>query len=125
MRTSQSHPLTVSLFKARQGFHRVLSDFAVRLSLQVVTKWGPDEVSQWLESVGLPMYCHAFKEHEISGTELLSLERRDFKDVGVTKVKCAHAPKRPWMPFLCLHMRIYILCCKSHNSAELGISASP
>ena len=85
MRTSQSHPLTVSLFKARQGFHRVLSDFAV-LSLQVVTKWGPDEVSQWLESVGLPMYCHAFKEHEISGTELLSLERRDFKDVGVTKV---------------------------------------
>ena len=49
-------------------------------------KWGPDEVSQWLESVGLPMYCHAFKEHEISGTELLSLERRDFKDVGVTKV---------------------------------------
>ena len=54
--------------------------------LQVVNKWGPDEVSQWLESVGLPMYCHAFKEHEISGTELLSLERRDFKDVGVTKV---------------------------------------
>ena len=54
--------------------------------LQVAMKWGPDEVSQWLESVGLPMYCHAFKEHEISGTELLSLERRDFKDVGVTKV---------------------------------------
>ena len=45
------------------------------------------EVSQWLESVGLPMYCHAFLEHEISGTELLSLERRDFKDVGVTKVR--------------------------------------
>ena len=54
---------------------------------QVVIKWGPDEVSQWLESIGLPMYCHAFKEHEISGTELLSLERRDFKDVGVTKVR--------------------------------------
>lgn len=53
----------------------------------MVVKWGPDEVSQWLESIGLPMYCHAFKEHEISGTELLSLERRDFKDVGVTKVR--------------------------------------
>ena len=55
-------------------------------------KWGPDEVSQWLESVGLPMYCHAFKEHEISGTELLSLERRDFKDVGVTKVRTTLRP---------------------------------
>ncbi len=43
-------------------------------------------MSQWLESIGLPMYCHAFLEHEISGAELLSLERRDFKDVGVTKV---------------------------------------
>ena len=41
---------------------------------------------QWLESIGLPMYCHAFLDHEISGNELLSLERRDFKDVGVTKV---------------------------------------
>ena len=66
--------------------------------MQVVTKWGPDEVSQWLESIGLPMYCHAFKEHEISGTELLSLERRDFKDVGVTKVRTST------QPVLCSHM---------------------
>ncbi len=56
--------------------------------VEVVLQWGPNEVAQWLESVGLPMYCHAFKEHEISGTELLSLERRDFKDVGVKKVNC-------------------------------------
>ncbi len=54
--------------------------------VEVVLQWTPQEVSQWLESIGLPMYCHAFLEHEISGTELLSLERRDFKDVGVTKV---------------------------------------
>ena len=32
------------------------------------------------------MYCHAFLEHEISGAELMSLEKSDFKDVGVTKV---------------------------------------
>jgi hypothetical protein len=32
------------------------------------------------------MYCHAFQEHEISGSELVALERKDFKDVGVTKV---------------------------------------
>ncbi len=54
--------------------------------VEVVLQWTPYEVSQWLESIGLPMYCHAFLEHEISGTELLSLERRDFKDVGVSKV---------------------------------------
>ena len=34
----------------------------------------------------MPMYCHAFLEHEISGAELMSLEKSDFKDVGVTKV---------------------------------------
>ena len=49
-------------------------------------KWSPQDVSQWLECIGLPMYCHAFLDHEISGTELLALERRDFKDVGVSKV---------------------------------------
>ncbi|CAB4063543.1 dgkA [Lepeophtheirus salmonis] len=54
--------------------------------VEVVLKWTPMNVSQWLESIGLPMYCHAFLDHEISGSELLSLERRDFKDVGVTKV---------------------------------------
>ena len=36
--------------------------------------------------IGMPMYCHAFLEHEISGAELMSLEKSDFKDVGVSKV---------------------------------------
>lgn len=54
--------------------------------VEVVLQWSPQEVSQWLESIGLPMYCHAFLEHEIGGNELLTLERRDFKDVGVSKV---------------------------------------
>ena len=50
-------------------------------------QWSPHAVSQWLEAVGLPMYCHAFLDHEISGKELLALEKSDFKDVGVTKVR--------------------------------------
>lgn len=54
--------------------------------VEVVLQWSPQDVTQWLESIGLPMYSHAFLEHEISGTELMSLERRDFKDVGVSKV---------------------------------------
>ena len=54
--------------------------------VEIAVQWSPNEVSQWLEAIGLPMYCHAFLEHEISGTELMSLERSDFKDVGVSKV---------------------------------------
>ena len=55
-------------------------------SVEIVIQWSPNAVSQWLEAIGLPMYAYAFLEHEISGRELLSLERSDFKDVGVTKV---------------------------------------
>ena len=54
--------------------------------VEIVLQWSPSIVSQWLEAIGLPMYCHAFMEHEISGTELLALEKSDFKDVGVSKV---------------------------------------
>jgi len=54
--------------------------------VEIVMQWSPHAVSQWLEAVGLPMYCHAFLDHEISGKELLALEKSDFKDVGVTKV---------------------------------------
>ena len=55
-------------------------------TVEIVLQWSPSAVSQWLEAIGLAMYCHAFLEHEISGQELLSLERSDFKDVGVSKV---------------------------------------
>jgi hypothetical protein len=54
--------------------------------VEIALQWSPNEVSQWLEAIGLAMYCHAFLEHEISGSELMSLEKSDFKDVGVTKV---------------------------------------
>lgn len=54
--------------------------------VEIAVQWSPSEVSQWLEAIGLPMYCHAFLEHEISGGELMALEKSDFKDVGVTKV---------------------------------------
>ena len=50
-------------------------------------------MSQWLEAVGLPMYCHAFLDHEISGKEPLALEKSDFKDVGVTKVRITSGSK--------------------------------
>ena len=55
-------------------------------SVEIVSQWSPSAVSQWLEAIGLPMYAYAFLEHEISGLELLALEKSDFKDVGVSKV---------------------------------------
>lgn len=54
--------------------------------VEIALQWSPSEVSQWLEAIGLPMYCHAFLEHEISGSELMALEKSDFKDAGVIKV---------------------------------------
>ena len=64
--------------------HNYTSDASC--SVEIVIQWSPSAVSQWLEAIGLPMYAYAFLEHEISGRELLALERSDFKDVGVTKV---------------------------------------
>ncbi|XP_013412393.1 diacylglycerol kinase delta isoform X2 [Lingula anatina] len=44
-----------------------------------VHEWGPEEVAQWLSSVGLGEYKDSFISHDIRGRELLTLERRDLK----------------------------------------------
>ncbi|XP_046342840.1 diacylglycerol kinase delta-like isoform X3 [Haliotis rufescens] len=51
-----------------------------------VRGWTPEEVGVWLEKLSLGDYREAFISHEIRGSELLNLERRDLKDLGVTKV---------------------------------------
>ena len=48
--------------------------------------WGPQEVGAWLEGLQLQEYADAFIRHDIHGAELLTLERRDLKDLGVGKV---------------------------------------
>ncbi|XP_063890617.1 diacylglycerol kinase eta isoform X2 [Helicoverpa armigera] len=48
--------------------------------------WGVKEVQSWLESLQLSEYADAFAKHDVTGRELLSLARRDLKDLGVTKV---------------------------------------
>uniref|UniRef100_A0A4W3JGA7 Diacylglycerol kinase n=1 Tax=Callorhinchus milii TaxID=7868 RepID=A0A4W3JGA7_CALMI len=55
-------------------------------SLLLVEKWATDEVAVWLESLSLGEYKEIFIRHDIQGSELLHLERRDLKDLGVTKV---------------------------------------
>ncbi|KAM3912361.1 diacylglycerol kinase eta-like isoform 1-T1 [Leptodactylus fuscus] len=51
-----------------------------------VDKWGTEEVAAWLEVLGLGEYKEIFIRHDIQGSELVLLERRDLKDLGIAKV---------------------------------------
>ncbi|XP_028923359.1 diacylglycerol kinase kappa isoform X2 [Ornithorhynchus anatinus] len=51
-----------------------------------VDKWGTEEVASWLDALGLGEYKDIFIRHDIQGSELILLERRDLKDLGITKV---------------------------------------
>ncbi|XP_025051948.1 diacylglycerol kinase eta isoform X4 [Alligator sinensis] len=57
-----------------------------KTSSQPVQKWGTDEVAAWLDLLSLGEYKEIFISHDIRGSELLHLERRDLKDLGITKV---------------------------------------
>ncbi|XP_049581925.1 diacylglycerol kinase delta [Syngnathus scovelli] len=51
-----------------------------------VHQWGTEEVGAWLDFLCLPEYKDIFGRHDVRGGELLHLERRDLKDLGVSKV---------------------------------------
>uniref|UniRef100_A0ABM5EWG3 Diacylglycerol kinase n=1 Tax=Pogona vitticeps TaxID=103695 RepID=A0ABM5EWG3_9SAUR len=51
-----------------------------------VENWGPEEVAAWLEALDLGEYKELFVRHDIQGSELILLERRDLKDLGISKV---------------------------------------
>ncbi|NWT73617.1 DGKD kinase, partial [Prunella himalayana] len=44
-----------------------------------VSSWGSEEVAAWLEALGLGEYREIFVRHDIQGSELILLERRDLK----------------------------------------------
>ncbi|NXE82748.1 DGKD kinase, partial [Cochlearius cochlearius] len=44
-----------------------------------VVSWGSEEVAAWLEALGLGEYRDIFVRHDIQGSELILLERRDLK----------------------------------------------
>uniref|UniRef100_A0ACB8FJ50 Uncharacterized protein n=1 Tax=Sphaerodactylus townsendi TaxID=933632 RepID=A0ACB8FJ50_9SAUR len=46
---------------------------------QPVQKWGTDEVAAWLDLLSLGEYKEIFVSHDVRGSELLHLERRDLK----------------------------------------------
>jgi diacylglycerol kinase (ATP) len=55
-------------------------------SREAVTNWGVNEVIVWLEAIQLSEYIDSFIKNDIRGKELLTLARRDLKELGVTKV---------------------------------------
>ncbi|XP_071052733.1 diacylglycerol kinase eta isoform X3 [Onthophagus taurus] len=55
-------------------------------SARDVDSWGTMEVATWLETLQLSEYVDSFIKNDIRGRELLTLARRDLKEIGVTKV---------------------------------------
>lgn len=55
-------------------------------SRETVCSWGTGEVVTWLETMQLAEYVDSFVKNDIRGKELLTLGRRDLKDLGVVKV---------------------------------------
>ncbi|XP_069104999.1 diacylglycerol kinase delta-like isoform X3 [Argopecten irradians] len=51
-----------------------------------VQSWTLEDVGMWLENLSLAEYKESFISHEIRGTELLSLDKGDIQDLGVSKV---------------------------------------
>uniref|UniRef100_A0A8C7I7Z9 Diacylglycerol kinase n=1 Tax=Oncorhynchus kisutch TaxID=8019 RepID=A0A8C7I7Z9_ONCKI len=56
-----------------------LSEPLLALHVCVVERWGTEEVGVWLEQLSLGEYRDTFTRHDIRGSELLHLERRDLK----------------------------------------------
>jgi len=51
-----------------------------------VAKWTLADVGDWLDHLQLGEYKYHFSRHDIQGAELLCLQRRDIKELGITKV---------------------------------------
>lgn len=66
-----------------------------------VASWGTHEVATWLDTLQLSEYIDSFDKNDIRGRELLTLARRDLKDLGVTKVSFWQLSHQPiWVGFL-------------------------
>lgn len=53
---------------------------------ETVSNWGVAEVNTWLETMQLGEYVETFTRNDVRGKELLTLSRRDLKELGIVKV---------------------------------------
>lgn len=44
-----------------------------QIMLKDPEKWSVDDVCQWIREIGLEQYCDVFKQQDIDGAELLTL----------------------------------------------------
>uniref|UniRef100_A0A8C0J0T4 Diacylglycerol kinase n=1 Tax=Chelonoidis abingdonii TaxID=106734 RepID=A0A8C0J0T4_CHEAB len=77
--------------RSRSGKFRLVTKFKKEKNnknkeTRSIHLWGTEEVAAWLEHLSLCEYKDIFIRHDVRGSELLHLERRDLKDLGVTKV---------------------------------------
>ncbi|XP_040281349.1 diacylglycerol kinase eta isoform X5 [Bufo bufo] len=85
-------PLEYTKRNSRSTVFRIVPKFKKekaqkhKSSPQPVQKWGTDEVAAWLDLLSLGEYKEIFIRHDIRGSELVHLERRDLKDLGIMKV---------------------------------------
>jgi len=56
------------------------------LESKEVEKWTLSEVGEWLDHLQLGEYKYHFARHDIQGAELVCLQRRDLKELGISKV---------------------------------------
>ncbi|XP_074513784.1 diacylglycerol kinase eta isoform X9 [Sebastes fasciatus] len=87
----EDHSLGYGKRNSRSSMFRIVPKFkkekaSKKTSPQSVERWGPEEVGVWLEQLSLGEYRDTFIRHDIRGSELLHLERRDLKDLGISKV---------------------------------------
>ncbi|XP_034550508.1 diacylglycerol kinase eta isoform X2 [Notolabrus celidotus] len=87
----EDHSLGYGKRNSRSSMFRIVPKFkkekaAKKTSPQSVERWGTEEVGVWLEQLSLGEYRDSFIRHDIRGSELLHLERRDLKDLGISKV---------------------------------------
>ncbi|XP_044072813.1 diacylglycerol kinase eta isoform X8 [Siniperca chuatsi] len=87
----EDHTLGYGKRNSRSSMFRIVPKFkkekaTKKMSPQSVERWGTEEVGVWLEQLSLGEYRDTFIRHDIRGSELLHLERRDLKDLGISKV---------------------------------------
>ncbi|XP_061081455.1 diacylglycerol kinase eta isoform X3 [Conger conger] len=87
----EGHDLEYGKRHNRSAMFRIVPKFKKekapkKSSPQSVERWGTEEVTAWLEQLSLGEYKDTFTLHDIRGSELLHLERRDLKDLGISKV---------------------------------------
>ncbi|XP_031417052.1 diacylglycerol kinase eta isoform X3 [Clupea harengus] len=87
----EDHSLEYGKRNSRGSMFRIVPKFKKekapkKSSPQSVQRWGTEEVATWLEQLSLGEYKDTFIRHDIRGSELLHLERRDLKDLGISKV---------------------------------------